>query len=116
LYIVNYREREEHEVTLAQSKKTTMRWLVGKSTGARTYAMRRFEVAPGGIIPLHNHEEEHEIFILNGSAKVLGGSEGAVAQKDDVVYVPPNEPHGYDNTEGKEPFSFICVIPLLDKE
>ena len=116
MYVVNFREREVHEVTLADSTKTTMRWLVGKSTGARTYAMRHFEIAPGGVIPLHSHDEEHEIFILTGKAKVLGGPEGVVAQKDDIVYVAPNEPHGYDNTEGKVPFTFICVIPLLEKE
>jgi quercetin dioxygenase-like cupin family protein len=113
---VNYQEREEHEVTLAKSKKTTMRWLVDKSNGAKTYAMRHFVIAPGGIIPLHSHPEEHEIFILSGSAKVLGADEGVFAKKDDVVYVPSNEEHGYDNTKGDEPFSFICVIPLLDKE
>ncbi len=116
MYIVNYKEREVHEVTVANSQKTTMRWLVGKATGARTYAMRFFEIAPGGIIPLHSHDEEHEIFVLKGSAKVLGGPEGTVAKKDDVVFVPPNEEHGYDNTKGKEPFTFICVIPLLEKE
>lgn len=105
-----------HEVTLADSKKTTMRWLVGKATGARTYAMRHFEIAPGGIIPLHSHDEEHEIFILSGSAKILGGPEGIIAKKDDVMYVPPNAPHGYDNTDGKDTFAFICVIPLLQKD
>lgn len=115
MYVVNYLEREEHEVTMAKSKKTTMRWLVDKSNGAKTYAMRHFVIAPGGIIPLHSHEEEHEIFVLTGSAKVLGGEEGDMARKDDVVYVPSNEPHGYDNTEGTEPFSFICVIPLIEK-
>lgn len=115
MYVINYEQRESKAVELAGSEKVTMRWLIGKQTGARTYAMRFFEIAPGGIVPLHQHPEEHEIFVLNGEAKVLGDIQ-RVAKKDDVVYVPSNEPHGYDNTEGSETFRFICVIPLLDKD
>lgn len=115
MYVVNYKERDLKDVEMAGSQKVTVRWLVGRQTGARTYAMRLFEIAPGGFIPIHGHEEEHEIFVLHGKAKVIGKSEGT-AKKDDVVYVPPNEPHGYDNREGKEVFRFICVIPLLNKE
>jgi len=116
VYVVNFKEREEVSVDLAGSKGVLMRWLVGKRTGARTYAMRHFEIKPGGIIPLHSHPEEHEIFILDGEAKVLGDADGMVAKKDDVVFVPPDQPHGYDNTTGTKSFRFICVIPLLDQE
>ncbi|MBN2230569.1 MAG: cupin domain-containing protein [Candidatus Thorarchaeota archaeon] len=115
MYVVSYKERELKDVEMDGVQKVTVRWLIGKQTGARTYAMRLFEIAPGGIIPLHNHEEEHEIFVLNGKAKLLGNIEG-IAKKDDIVYVPSNELHGYDNTEGKEVFKFICVIPLIEKE
>jgi quercetin dioxygenase-like cupin family protein len=115
MYVVNYKERESTKVDMAGSKDTTVRWLISNRTGAINYAMRLFEIAPGGIVPLHNHIEEHEIFILNGKAKLLGDIEG-YAKKDDVVFVPPNVPHGYDNTEGTETFRFICVIPLLNKE
>jgi quercetin dioxygenase-like cupin family protein len=116
MFVVNFREREETAVEFANSKKTYVRWLVGRNTGAKTYAMRHFEIKPGGIVPLHSHDEEHEIFVLEGEAKVIGGKKGAVAKKDDVIFVPSNLPHGYDNTEGKESFRFICVIPLLKKE
>ncbi len=115
MYVVNYKNREAKDVDLAGSQKTTMRWLIGKQTGAQTYAMRYFEIAPGGIVPVHKHPEEHEIFVLKGEAKLLGDIE-SVAKQNDVVFVPPNEPHGYDNTKGTEVFRFICVIPLLDKD
>ena len=115
MYVVNYKEREQKEVEMAGSQKVTVRWLVGRQTGAKTYAMRRFEIAPGGFIPLHTHPEEHEIFVLNGEAKVLGES-GGVAKKDDVVFVPSEESHGYDNREGSKPFIFICCIPLINSE
>ncbi len=115
MYVVNYKKRELKDVEMAKSQKVTMRWLVGRQTGAKTYAMRIFEIAPGGIVPLHTHLEEHEIFVLHGKAKIIGDI-GGIAKKDDVVFVPSNEPHGYDNTDGSEIFRFICVIPLLNGE
>ncbi len=115
MYVVNYNKRELKDVEMAGSQKVTVRWLIGRQTGAKTYAMRIFEIAPGGFIPIHTHPEEHEIFVLHGRAKLLGDLE-ATAKKDDVVFVPSNEPHGYDNTEGKDIFRFICVIPLLNGE
>ena len=115
MYVVNYKKRELKDVEMAGSQKVTVRWLVGRQTGAKTYAMRIFEIAPGGFIPLHTHEEEHEIFVLKGEAKVLGDL-GGTAKKDDIVYIPSNEPHGYDNKEGKDIFRFLCVIPLLNGE
>jgi quercetin dioxygenase-like cupin family protein len=116
MYVLNFKEREETPVEFADSKNVYVRWLVGKRTGAKSYAMRHFEIKPGGIIPLHSHAEEHEIFVLEGEAKVLGDFKGLVAKKDDVVFVPSELPHGYDNTEGTKSFRFICVIPLLNKE
>jgi quercetin dioxygenase-like cupin family protein len=116
MYVINYEQREEIDVTLPGTLDTKMRWLVGCQTGAKTYAMRYFDVQPGGIIPEHTHPEEHEIFILQGEAKLLGDGAGGIAKKDDIVFIPSEEPHGYDNREGKEPFRFICVIPLLDQD
>ncbi|MDH4213903.1 MAG: cupin domain-containing protein [Candidatus Thorarchaeota archaeon] len=115
MYVVNFNERDITNVDLPGAKNATVRWLIGTRTGALNYAMRLFEIAPGGIVPLHSHEEEHQIFVLKGKAKLIGELEG-YAKKDDVVFVPPNEPHGYDNTEGTEVFRFICVIPLLNKK
>ncbi|MFX0044499.1 MAG: cupin domain-containing protein [Candidatus Hermodarchaeota archaeon] len=116
MYVINYKEREETTVTMPGAEKTTVRWLVGRKTGATTYAMRYFEIQPGGIVPEHSHQEEHEIFVLRGEAKLIGDCDADAAKKDDVLYIPPDFPHGYDNTEGAEPFAFICVIPLLDQE
>lgn len=116
MYVINYKNRDATPVDMADSKDVYMRWLVGRRTGAKTYAMRHFEIKPGGIIPIHSHNEEHEIFVLDGEAKVLGGEEGIIAKKDDVVFVPSDLPHGYDNTKGTKSFRFICVIPLLNHE
>ncbi|MFW9909291.1 MAG: cupin domain-containing protein [Candidatus Thorarchaeota archaeon] len=116
MYVLSYKERDREEITMDGAQKTTVRWLIDRRTGAKTYAMRLFEIAPGGVIPLHSHEEEHEIFILQGTAKLLGAEKETFAKKDDIVFIPSLEQHGYDNTEGKELFRFICVIPLLGSQ
>ncbi|MBD3407635.1 MAG: cupin domain-containing protein [Candidatus Lokiarchaeota archaeon] len=115
MYCINFQERDEQEVNFPGAKNVTVRWLVGRRSGAKTYAMRMFTISPGGIIPIHTHPEEHEIFVLEGSAKLLGDFEGP-AKKDDVIFVPSEASHGYDNTEGTESFRFICVIPLLNND
>ena len=98
-------------VTKANSKETTIQWLITKVDGAQNYTMRRFEIQPGGEIGLHNHPEEHEIYILEGKGQVFE-EDGKITEITigDILYVPPNEPHGYKKT-GNQPLSFICVIP-----
>lgn len=62
----HYTTRAEEKVTMYGTTGTTIRWLINRDNGARTFAMRRFEVQPGGEIPLHDHEADHEIYILSG--------------------------------------------------
>ena len=117
MFVFNYEERELEDVSLPGAEKAKMRWLIGRKAGATTYAMRYFELHPGGKIPVHTHPEEHEIFVLSGTAKLLGEKpEGIIAKKDDVVFITSMEPHGYDNTNGTEKFRFICVIPLIKRD
>ena len=116
MYVISHEEREEKDVDAEGVEKTTVRWLIGKRSGAKTYAMRLFTMKPGGIIQLHTHPEEHEIYVLEGKAKLLSDDgNDRIAKKGDVVFIPSDLPHGYDNTESTESFKFICVIPLLEK-
>ena len=92
-------------------KNTKIQWLVAKKDGAPNFAMRRFVVAPGGIIDLHGHPWEHEVYIISGKGEVLGEDENKAVGKDSVVYVPPNEKHGFKNSSPTEDFTFLCMIP-----
>jgi quercetin dioxygenase-like cupin family protein len=102
----------EGAVTLAGSSGVTIRWLIAEADGAQRFAMRRFEIAPKGRIGLHSHPEEHEIYVLSGTARVYNGSGvETAAGPGDVLFVPPHEAHGYDNV-GDDAFTFLCVVPL----
>ncbi len=97
-------------VTMEGAKGCTVRWLVGDAEGAPNFAMRHFEVAPGGFTPKHSHPYEHEVFVLQGHGVVLEGSEEHTLRPGMVVFVQPDEIHQFRNT-GSTPLKFLCLIP-----
>ncbi|HIE09561.1 MAG TPA: cupin domain-containing protein [Armatimonadetes bacterium] len=104
-----YDEVPEEEVEGAVGVK--VRWLLDESRGARNFAMRLFEVEPGGCTPHHSHPYEHEVFVLEGRGIVKVGEEEFEVGPWDVVFVPPNTPHCF-KCKGVGAFKFICVVPL----
>jgi len=105
---------KEEIVAKANSTKTTVRWLITKDDGAKGFATRRFEIQPGGQVGLHDHAEDHQIYVLQGKSQLIDEKGNKVElKKGDAIYIPPNEKHGFQNN-GDEPFMFICVIPYLE--
>ncbi|MCK4845018.1 MAG: cupin domain-containing protein, partial [Candidatus Heimdallarchaeota archaeon] len=45
--------------------------------------------------------------------EVFNDEETIEIKENDVLYVPPNEPHGYRNT-GNNNLIFLCTIPFLE--
>ena len=87
-----------------------LRLVISAEDGAPNFAMRVFDVEPGGSTPRHTHAWEHEVFVLAGAGEV-GSSDGKSPLKpDDVVFVAPNEQHQFVST-GSDVFRFICCIP-----
>ncbi len=88
-----------------------IRWLLASEDGVPNYAMRIIEIEPGVVFPPHHHPYEHEIYVLEGRGIVSGEGGEAVMEPGIVLYIAPDELHGYRN-EGEETLRFICVIPL----
>jgi quercetin dioxygenase-like cupin family protein len=110
----HYTDIEELEVSDYESTGTTIRWLITKEKdGAPRFSIRRFEIKPEGQIGIHGHPQEHEIYILSGKGEALSSTEKFELNANDVIFVPPNEKHGYRNT-GNEILIFLCVIPYLE--
>jgi quercetin dioxygenase-like cupin family protein len=74
------------------------------------FAMRRFEIQPGGGMPNHTNLVEHEQYVLSGGAEIAIGDEIYRVQPGDVVFIPADIPHWYKN-DGDEPFVFLCLVP-----
>jgi len=107
-----YEEIPAAEVEMEGAKGCRVRQLVNRDDGAPNFAMRQFEVAPGGHTPRHSHPYEHEVFVLEGSGVVLEGGVEHPLRAGDVVYVHPDEVHQFRNT-GAAPLKFLCVVPHI---
>jgi quercetin dioxygenase-like cupin family protein len=112
---VNYKDVKvdiPHEEGL---KDVSIRWLVSKKDGAKNFAMRFFEIAPGGYSPWHRHEWEHEMFILEGEGTAIKEDGEIKFKAGDAFFIEPMEWHNFKNI-GKDTLKFLCLIPYLKKE
>ena len=107
-------ETKEEKVE-AGAEQTTVRWLIGEPEGAPNFALRLFELAPGGYTPLHRHTWEHEVYILEGKAEIAFPSGPVAAKTGDAILIEPEEEHQFRNPDLKESLRFLCIIPLLPK-
>jgi quercetin dioxygenase-like cupin family protein len=89
--------------------------LVGGEHGAPNLAIRRFTLAPGGEVPKHTNEIEHEQYVLSGEYTVGIGDEEHTVSAGDSLLIPAGVVHWYRN-EGDEAGAFICAVPTGDDE
>jgi quercetin dioxygenase-like cupin family protein len=98
-------------VNVAGAQGVEIRVLISKDDGAPTFAMRMFEVRPGGQTPLHRHPHEHEVFILEGAGTFVHEGQNHPMAKEDVIFVPGNDEHCFKNT-GNSLLRFLCIVPM----
>ena len=111
--VFDYKEVPAEEAEINGAKGVKVRWLIAKKDGAPNFAMRLFEVAPGGHSPLHTHDWEHEVFIVEGEGLAVDSEKETGVKSGSVIYVAPNEKHQFKNT-GSGVFKFICIIPIKE--
>ena len=83
------------------SNKLSVRWLITEEIGAENFAMRLFEMEAGGNSPLHSHNWEHEVFILEGEGVVVDGEDEKKFKEGDAIFIPSNEKHQLKNNSNK---------------
>ncbi len=99
--------------SLAGTKGCSRRWLISQKDGAEHYAMKLFELEPGGVIPLHTHDDtEHEIFIVEGEGVLHDSQKETRVTQGDAIFVKSREQHSFKNISNK-PLKFICVVSIL---
>ena len=101
--------RDVESAEVPNAVKTTKQVLISTQE-APNFALRRFVMEPGGGMPRHTNTVEHEQYILHGKARIGIGDEIFEVKKGDVVFIPENLPHWYQNT-GDETFEFLCIVP-----
>jgi len=110
MLIRNPNDVEAQDMTMPGAEGVKMRLMVGRSDGAPNFAMRIFDVEPGGCTPHHEHNYEHEIMVLQGQGHAYEGDTPKPVQAGDVLYVPANQVHQFKNT-GSDTFRFMCMVP-----
>jgi len=101
---------ESNAVEMEGAEGCRVRWLVGEADGAPNFAMRQFEIAPGGHTPRHSHPYEHEVYVLEGAGVVVDGDAERPLTAGDVVFVAPDDVHQFRNS-GAQTMKFLCLIP-----
>lgn len=73
------------------------------------FALRYFEIEPGGYSSLEKHAHAHLIVVVRGSGIALVGDQLFRLSPLDLLTVPSMTPHRWIN-EGEEPFGFLCPV------
>lgn len=109
--IIETESIDMQDVNVDGARGTRMRELITASEGAPTFAMRQFEIAPGGRTPPHSHPWEHEVYIEQGAGCVESESGSRPFKAGDAVFVAPDEMHSFVNA-GNSDVRFLCLIPV----
>jgi len=92
------------------ASQATETWLIGKAEGAGNFAMRYYELGPGGHSREEDHPYDHGVMIVRGRGEVTIGDEVYPIEQGDVIYIEPDARHQVRNT-GDETLGWVCVIP-----
>jgi quercetin dioxygenase-like cupin family protein len=110
MIVRDYKDVRQDDVDAEGAEGAKIRWILSKKDGAPHFAMREFEVAPGGHTPFHAHDWEHEVFILEGEGAVASAAGEHELRPGTAVLVPPGEKHSFRNV-GAGPLRFLCLVP-----
>ncbi len=100
------------DVDMEGAKDVKVRVILGPADEAPNFAMRIFEMGPGGHTPFHSHPFEHEAVVLEGriaSVSSQGTKEHII---NDVLLIYPGEKHQFKNLSAAESAKFMCLVPV----
>jgi quercetin dioxygenase-like cupin family protein len=66
---------------------------------AERVTIARFELARGGIVPRHAHENEQVSYIVSGALKFVFDDREVVVRGGELIQIPPNVPHAAEVVE-----------------
>ena len=99
-------------VEMEGAQDVSVRVLFGPKDNAPTFALRQFELAPGGCTPFHNHPFEHEVVVMQGNIDLVREDGETPIAVGDVVLVNPDEKHRFRNASDAETARMLCIVPV----
>jgi len=111
--IHNINETTMEPITIDGVKGASMAVMIGRHNDAPHFALRSIAVEPGGHTPKHQHDYEHEVFVVSGAGEILLEGEMHPIRAGDTILVPANELHQFTVANGApEPIRFLCMVPV----
>ena len=88
--------------------------LVTRGVGATGFINGITIFDPGASVPLHSHNCEESVMVLEGRAIVeIYGTEYEVGTQD-VTFLPANVPHRFRNASATEPMRILWTYASID--
>ena len=92
--------RQSEVPVIRRATGVTSQPLVLAERGSRSLTMGISTFEPGAVIPLHTHNVEEAITILEGEAVAIIDGAEHVVRAYDTTFVPPGVPHHFRNDSG----------------
>ena len=90
------------------------KWLITEPGDGTTSTDASFsEVGVGTGAPLHTHEDDELIVILDGALRVRIGDDSHDVGADHTIVVPPGVPHGFEAI-GEAPARILGFFPAQE--
>ena len=74
------------------------------------YSLAEAILLPGMKSKPHRLKTHELYFVVDGTAVIHIGDEEAVIESGCAVEIPPGSVQWVDNSEGSEPFVFLCIV------
>lgn len=87
MFVIDSDKAKAEQVQMEGAKDVTIQVLISHPP-APTFVMRRFRLKLGGYTPLHTHDYEHEVYVLQGLGEVRGEKESITIKPGSVVFIP----------------------------
>ena len=100
------------EVTMTGAQDVQVRVIFGPLDNAPTFAMRQFELQPGGCTPLHTHPFEHEVIVMQGELILVSTEKEQAITVGHAVLIDPDETHQFRNPSESQIAKMICLVPV----
>lgn len=108
--VVNYQDVTLQEVNIEGANKASIRKVLTANDGAPNFTMRVFELGEGGHTPLHQHDWEHEIYVIEGQGVLVTEDNKEIPlTPGTAILVKGQELHQFKNVSG-ETFKFMCLV------
>jgi quercetin dioxygenase-like cupin family protein len=91
-------------------EKVVKRLLVAPADGWHGWAMRLFELEPGGHTPRHTHAWPHINYVTEGRGVLHVDGVDHDVDEGSFAVVPAGAVHQFSNP-GDDTFAFICIVP-----